>query len=271
MKPLFTKKLFLFALLALVTSITYAAPVITINGDNPLKQQINTPYIDKGATAVDDNGLDITSQIVVTGAVNESAFGSYKITYTVTDNNGKTTSVTRTVIVNDCIKPVIKSLQGSEVMVVCLYDFNFTEPRVTATDNYFPFVNITRAGFFDLTKVGSYSITYTATDGAGNSSTYTRIVIVKDCRKPPLSVSEGLSKDKISVYPNPATNLIIVELHGDATYTAALSDIKGKTMLLQDISPTNNRLNVKHLKQGIYFLTVKGLQTSFTKKVIITK
>jgi hypothetical protein len=70
-------------------------------------------------------------------------------------------------------------------MVVDANDHNFVEPPVTATDNYFPSVNITRnSGGFDISKLGSYNITYTGTDGAGNVTVWVRTINVVDRVKP---------------------------------------------------------------------------------------
>lgn len=57
------------------------------------------PYTDLGATATDaeDGVLPVT----VTGSVDQSTPGTYTLGYSATDSGGKTTTVDRTVIVND--------------------------------------------------------------------------------------------------------------------------------------------------------------------------
>lgn len=359
MKVLFTKKHYLKFLFFSIITFSYlvinATPTITIIGKDSIKHQVNTTYTDMGATAVDDNSNNITLFIIVTGTVNVNAFGTYKITYTVTDNYGKTSSKTRTVIVADCIPPVLLTDSASDSISVCVNDLQFTEPRVTATDNYFTTVNITRNGNYDITKIGSYTITYTAKDGAGNSSTYTRVIRVKVCQKPtiittgiqqvyfvndPIDLLKGISvwdgyyppsdfingtngcsiqiissnvdnskvgnyevayqatnggglksdttkvmiwirqlmsleenqqKTHIKIYPNPTTDILSIEQITDKAFTAALSTIEGKTLFTKDLTPANNTISVGHLAKGIYYLTVKGLNTLYTQKVIITK
>jgi hypothetical protein len=49
---------------------------------------------------------------------------------------------------------------------------------VTASDNYFDEVTVTVEGTVDTNYLGTYTITYTATDELGNESTIKRIVDV---------------------------------------------------------------------------------------------
>ena len=79
-------------------------PVITINGDNPATVELGNNYNDAGATAVDSNGnsLNVSS----TGNVNTNIVGTYTITYTATDSEGRVSIATRTVVVIDSTPPV---------------------------------------------------------------------------------------------------------------------------------------------------------------------
>lgn len=76
------------------------APVITLLGDNPLNIIIGTNFVDPGATATDTEDGDLTNKIVKSGTVNASTTGTYTITYSVTDSQGASASVNRTVNVN---------------------------------------------------------------------------------------------------------------------------------------------------------------------------
>ena len=58
-----------------------------------------------GATATDDKDGDLTSKIETTGKVDTKKAGTYKITYTVKDAAGNTSTATRTVIVKENKKP----------------------------------------------------------------------------------------------------------------------------------------------------------------------
>ncbi len=50
--------------------IDHEAPVITINGSNPVNINVGSTYIDALATAIDNNDGDVTSKITTTSNVN---------------------------------------------------------------------------------------------------------------------------------------------------------------------------------------------------------
>lgn len=55
----------------------------------------------------------------------------------------------------------------------------FSDPGATATDNIDGVVSVTPTGTVDMDTAGDYTITYTATDSAGNEATATRTVTVR--------------------------------------------------------------------------------------------
>jgi len=63
-------------------------PVIKLNGDSVVNISLNTPYVDKGATASDDNDGDITKSILVKNEVDVNKIGTYQVYYSVTDKAG---------------------------------------------------------------------------------------------------------------------------------------------------------------------------------------
>lgn len=82
------------------------APVITLVGSNPITVVVGNTYSDPGATALDNEDGDITSNIIATSTVNTSVVGSYTVTYNVSDSQGlPATPVTRTVEVIPFVNP----------------------------------------------------------------------------------------------------------------------------------------------------------------------
>ena len=73
------------------------APVITLNGANPMTVGFGTVFTDPGATASDGCAGDLTSAIVVTGSVDTNTVGFYALTYTVSDPSGHSDTKVRTV------------------------------------------------------------------------------------------------------------------------------------------------------------------------------
>ncbi|HET6854496.1 MAG TPA: immunoglobulin-like domain-containing protein [Pyrinomonadaceae bacterium] len=84
----------------IVTVQDTVAPVITLNGSNPMTVGFGTVFTDPGATASDGCAGDLTSAIVVTGSVNTQIVGFYALTYTVSDPSGHSDTKVRTVEVS---------------------------------------------------------------------------------------------------------------------------------------------------------------------------
>lgn len=76
-------------------------PVISLLGDKTMYVTLGGTFTDPGATAIDDEDGDLTSQINVTGTVTPTIAGTYTLTYTVTDAAGNEGTETRTVIVRN--------------------------------------------------------------------------------------------------------------------------------------------------------------------------
>lgn len=248
------KSIAAFAFLLFASAAMAAAPTIVLIGPSSINHQVATPYTDMGATAVDENGVDITASVkIMSGAVNGDVFGIYRLTYGVTDGNGQSSSVTRLINVTDLIAPTITSLNGSTYIEACLNDFYFTEPQVTASDNYFPSVQITRTGSFDITALGTYTVVYTATDGAGNISIYTRTIKVIDCTSQSTGI-ERVNNQQVKAYPNPATEKLSIELKYDVNYTATLFSVDGKAVVTKNINTLNTDLQLTDLEKGLYTL-----------------
>lgn len=91
------------------------APVVTLNGEADIQLKQGGLFADAGATAQDDIDGDITRKLVVTGSVDTSKPGTYKITYSATDSGHNTGSAVRTVTVLEPVKPTGISLDRNEL------------------------------------------------------------------------------------------------------------------------------------------------------------
>ena len=148
------------------------APVITLEGDNPLTVEKGAEVQDPGYTAIDDCDGDITDQVTVTQT--EDA-----IDYTSTDAHGNTATAQRTLVYVDTTPPVI-TLSGNAEMTIQSGD-SFSDPGYTAQDAGDGDVtaSVTTSGAVDPGAPGDYTITYSVTDSAGNTGTAQRLVHVK--------------------------------------------------------------------------------------------
>lgn len=157
------------------------APIITSPAN--VFWQVGTPFVNP--VTITDN-FDMNPVVTMSGNMNVNVFGKYTVTFMAEDASGNmATPVSVVFEVGDSIAPVISTLPGSEVLVVEVNTNNFFEPPVSAKDNYFPNVSLVRdASAVKIYELGTYPIIYTATDGAGNTSTYTRTIYVVDTEKP---------------------------------------------------------------------------------------
>ena len=73
------------------------APVITLNGSSPITVAFGEVYDDPGATALDADDGDLTSEIVVDNPVDTAVIGHYSVTYEVVDRDGHIATATRAV------------------------------------------------------------------------------------------------------------------------------------------------------------------------------
>lgn len=167
-------------------NIDIMPPVITLNGTSPMTILVGTPFIDPGATAMDNVNGNLTSSIVEASNVNTSVAGLYSVTYSVSDAAGnaacQVTRIVRVVTNPDNTPPVI-TLLGQPTMTLDKCDF-FNDPGATAMDNVDGNItyNIIVTSNLPAPLVpGTYTISYNVTDGAGNAAaTVSRTVTVTD-------------------------------------------------------------------------------------------
>ena len=172
-----------------VNVVDITAPVITIIGDNPVTVEQGSSYVEAGAIA--DGGETVTTS----GTVDESTIGEYTITYSATDSAGNTGTATRTVNVVDITAPVITIIGDNPVTVE--QGSSYVEAGAIADGGE----TVTTSGTVDESTIGEYTITYSATDSAGNTGTATRTVNVVDITAPvitiigdnPVTVEQGSS------------------------------------------------------------------------------
>jgi hypothetical protein len=90
--------------------VFWEAPLVTLNGENPMTVELGSTFVDPGATATDADlgALPVTT----TGTVDTSTLGAYTLTYSAT-NGYLTTTVTRTVNVVDTTPPLLFAVTPS--------------------------------------------------------------------------------------------------------------------------------------------------------------
>ena len=175
-----------------VTLADTTPPVITLLGANPQTIEAGDPYVELGATALDDIDGDISGSIVVDASgVDTSTVGSYSVTYNVSDSAGNAAvEVARTVDVVDTTAPVI-TLVGVNPQTIEAGD-PYVELGATAFDigdgDLTASIVIDASGV-DTSTVGSYAVTYNVADSYGNAAVeVTRTVDVVDTTAPVIAL-----------------------------------------------------------------------------------
>jgi len=192
------------------------APVITLLGDAEMKVNIGQAFSEPGFTASDDMAGDLTQSVIVSGTVDTNTFGTYTLTYQVSDNYRNLCEVKRIVHVGDFAAPVI-TLAGENRIYVKVGEA-YAEPGFTASDNIDGDITskVAIGGGVDTSKMGRNTVTYTVTDAAGNTSTTSRSVYV-------------YMKQAIANPINPGDKVVYLTFDdGPGQHTARLLDILDK-------------------------------------------
>ena len=110
-----------------------------------------------------------------------------RLSYSATDAAGNEGTATRTVTVVDTTAPVV-TVTGDTSVTVELGS-TYTDAGATADGGE----TVTTSGSVDVNTVGTYTISYSATDAAGNEGTATRTVTVVDTTAPVVTVTGDTS------------------------------------------------------------------------------
>lgn len=227
-------------------------PVITLAGDLSMKILLNSNYVDPGYTAVDYTNLSVSADVVISGTVDTSTLGVYTITYSVEDDYGMQSSVTRDVLVGDT--PVVTLIGPTDVVVAT--GEAYTDAGATAVDeNGNPLTTVITEDTVDVMTPGAYIITYTATNGDGFTDSKTRNILVRN--RPEIVLASDLhiyvGTDRVYVAPsytatdsegNDLTaNVVVVgtvntAAMGDYTIQYTLADATGLTAIPVDLLVT---------------------------------
>jgi len=138
-----------------------------------------------------------------------------------------------------------------------------TNNSLNASNYYWDFGNGITSNATDtsitFTSPGSYSITLVATNNCGVSDTLMQVVQV-------LGLVD-LTSQAITVYPNPTTGVIFIQLldKGLMGEKMSLFDIAGRKVMEKIITQENESIDLSSFKSGIYLLNILGESTRIIK------
>ena len=153
-----------------VTVVDTEDPIITLIGDEIIYIELGDTYEEPG-TLFSDNHTEYDLNIV--GTVNSDAIGTYNLTYMITDSSGNTSSVSRTVIVEDTTPPTVTIRPNLDTIYI---GDIYVDTSVLIIDE--DEVELVTSSQVNANIAGEYLITYTVTDSSGNITIVKRIVTV---------------------------------------------------------------------------------------------
>ena len=284
----------LIDLIEVTESIDNNSPIIVLNGNyveyinvNSNETEINSNLIENGAKAYSSTGeelTDITTQIKINeeekASIKTNTLDTYEITYTVTDN-GITTSATRTVIIRDTEAPQIALQKETTISANQVNGYDLREGLII-TDNYDNELNAYNESKVKINSSlsnipGKYVVTYTVTDGSGNTTTERRVIIVENTptyiikgKTTPSSTETPTMENPVTYYGLGRDNYIdVIETHGKNLFDeeSILMAIEGATYtdghyvfgVGQAYAKYKNGIPTLHFKQNTqYTMTIKG-------------
>jgi PKD repeat protein len=204
-------------------------PTINSNaGTTTFNHQVGLPYLDP--IVVNDNyWTDIIP--TRTGIINPDVPGSYNLQYNAVDGSGNVAATYyAVVVVKDLVAPKV-ILLGANPMTVDVFT-TFNDPGVNATDNYYPNVTIVKTGVPSMNILGTFVVTYTVTDGAGNSTVVTRTVNVVDRTAPVIQLmgSNPVNVCRFTQYVDAGVKLVDNYYSDDVLQGLLVSDFSSLDM-----------------------------------------
>lgn len=169
-------------------TIDLTAPVITLNGSNPMALGTGDTYTEEGASATD--AVDGSVTVSLSGSVDTNTPGTYLITYDATDTAGNAASVQRAVNVSDDDAPVISGIPAdiiAEAVDALGAIISWASP--TANDNVDGSVSVACApSAGSAFAIATTIVACSALDSAGNTAAASFSVTVEDTTAPTLDI-----------------------------------------------------------------------------------
>lgn len=200
-----------------------------------------------------------------------STAGIYSVTLIATNANG-TSQLTQTVNIANCA-PTANFLLGTLTCTnsaVSMTNTSFggatsyswsaspsvgsISPNATAMSPTITFVN-----------AGTYTVTLRATNGSGTSIA-TKTIVISNC----VGINENtIFANNVHVFPNPAKDMLNIEVSSSDNYSVVLTNLIGKVILTDKSSKDKMNMNLSNVTPGVYFLTIDSKGQKATKKIIV--
>ncbi len=150
-----------------ITVADTTSPVIALEGNATYSHEAGELYVDPGAVWSDI--LDGNGTLEANGTVLPNVLGDYNVSYSKTDATGNVaTEVIRTVQVVDTTSPVL-TFEGNSSIRHRVFQ-PYVDLGVHATDSFEGTVDVNSTGEVNASKLGTYILTFSATDSRDNEA-----------------------------------------------------------------------------------------------------
>ena len=122
--------------------------------------------------------------------------------------------------------------------------------------------NVPGPTFVSTDATGAITIEFIS-NSSGNAYGWEATV---DCAA--LGVEDLSDSYGITVYPNPASEILNVIAQKGQIQSVKLTDVAGRTVINNNVNKNNTSINVNHLPKGVYILTINVDNKIVTKKII---
>ncbi|MEA2203973.1 MAG: hypothetical protein QOE77_749 [Blastocatellia bacterium] len=195
--------------------------------------QAAVPNYAAAATASDNCGPVTKTQSPAAGTL--VGLGPHTVTVTATDGAGNSSTCTTTFTVNDTTAPTVSCPANSSASAnaSCQAAVPDYTAGATAADNCGPVTKTQSPAAGTMVGLGPHTVTVTATDGAGNSSSCTTTFTVNDTTAPviacPANIVTPAGSGSCSASLNPGTATATDNCDATPTITGTRSDGKPLT------------------------------------------
>ena len=168
--------------------------------------------------ATDDEDGEITNITANSNGVDNKKPGSYKVTYVATDKEGESTTFEAIVVVEEAKQSVsnpVMTVTNKNIQIRQGDKFN-PLAGVTATDYQGRKLTVNVTGSYDVEVVGSYVLTYTATDAYGNTVTDTATLEVVKQNAPVINGVKSEVTIEVGQAFDPLENVTATDFAGNA-------------------------------------------------------
>ena len=168
--------------------------------------------------ATDDEDGEITNITANSNGVDNKKPGSYKVTYVATDKEGESTTFEAIVVVEEAKQSVSNPVMTVTNKNIQIRQGETFDPLngVIATDYQGRKLTVTVTGTYDVEALGSYVLTYTATDAYGNTVTDTATLEVVKQNAPVINGVKSEVTIEVEQAFDPLENVTATDFAGNA-------------------------------------------------------